>query len=199
MSEIHHVIASPGWVGVMWTVISPLWHLPSANLTSSTSPQLPAVGPVAPSDFPLTQTPLHSAHTSTHAGTHTHTHTDLLQLESYGASVLPPTVLTNKVILQMKKTNTSISASCCFSNVPCNPFFFLEPSGELNVFNAVAFSVLISSPESLPFFLSHLYETLNVKQVHTKVTEVLGDYGVELQRFIYNSEALRDCSTEHYM
>lgn len=64
MFEIHHVMAYPGWVG-MWRVISPLWHLPSAILTSSTSQRCRR--PCSSVWCPLTQTPLHFAHTSTNA------------------------------------------------------------------------------------------------------------------------------------
>lgn len=46
----YHVRAYPVRVGVLWRVIFPLWHLPSAILSLSTLLQFLAVGPVALSD-----------------------------------------------------------------------------------------------------------------------------------------------------
>lgn len=77
MSKTHHVMAYPVWVGVMWRVISPLWHMPSAILSLSTSPRFPAVGPVALSDVRSRKhdcTPRTQASTLTKTHTHTYTY-----------------------------------------------------------------------------------------------------------------------------
>lgn len=81
MSEVyHHEMAYPGRVGVMWRVISPLWHMPSAILSLSTSSRFPAVGPVALSDV---RSRKHDGAPRTQPCTRTHTHSDSLQLESW--------------------------------------------------------------------------------------------------------------------